>query len=177
MSEIAQLLRDKSGEINEQLEKVASEEQFLEQTKLAAVASLVEQGVDSAQAEDLVKSAEELQGLAPATPEFDMETVSSILVKAASYIEQLESEIAETRAKIVSNDEVEKQAAHLDGHSADLLQGIGFSQEQVKMLGETGLLEKVAQVAGKPWDMGEQSGRPDVKELDPIAAFCFGSDR
>lgn len=174
MSEIANLLRSRSEDIQEGLAKQAEAEDFLQQTKLAAVESLVDQGMDAEAACAMVKSAEELQGLGVEAPEVDLGNLALVLEKAAAYIEELEASVAHSHAKIQENDELSKQAALSGLPGVDALQNTGFSNEEVKMLGEIGLLEKVAHVAGTPWDMGSSSGRPAADTLDPLEKFCRG---
>ena len=173
MSEISQLLRSNAEQLQEKLIKQAEEVQLFEQTKLAAAESLVEQGVNPEQALEMVKSAEELNDLTPTPVMVDPEFVKLIMEKSASYIEELEQTISELQTKITNSKGFSKAAA-LSGPEADNLQACGFSDDQLKIMADSGLLEKVAQLAGTPWEPGYSSGRPSAESMDPIARFCFG---
>lgn len=173
MSEISQLLREQAGNLQEKLEKQAEQTALFEQTKLAAAEALVEQGIDPEEAVAMVKSAEELQGLAPFPVSLDPAVIQTIMDKSASYIEELEQTIGELQAKITHSEGLSK-AANISGPDAESLQACGFSEDQVKIMAETGLLEKVAHLAGTPWEPGSSSGRPSVDSMDAIERFCFG---
>lgn len=173
MSEISQLLRDEAGHITELLEKQAEQASLFEETKLSAAEALVEAGVSPEESLVMVKQAEELQGLAPLPVSIEPQFVVTVLEKSASYIEELEGTIAELQAKI-KNSEGFSKAAAVSGPDAESLRSSGFSDEQVKIMAENGILEKVAHLSGTPWEPGSSSGRPTAESLDPIARFCLG---
>lgn len=173
MSEISQLLREHSSRLQEQLVKQAEQEDLFEQTKLAAAETLVSQGISPEDAVDMVKSAEELKNLSPLPVTVDPEFVAKMMDKSASYIQELEDTIQELQTKITNSEGFSKAAA-ISGPEAENLQTLGFSNDQVKIMAETGLLEKVAHLAGTPWEPGYSSGRPTAESLDPIERFCFG---
>lgn len=173
MSDISKLLREQAEQLTEKLQKHASDAQFLEQTKLAAAEALVEQGIDAESAVEMVKSAEEWDGLIPTPVVVDPSLVVTVFEKSASYIDELENTIAEMQAKITNSEGFSKAAA-VSGPEAESLQNCGFSDDQVKIMAETGILEKVAHLAGTPWEPGTSSGRPTAESLDPIERFCFG---
>lgn len=173
MSEISQLLREHSESLQEKLVKQSEQESLFEQTQLAAAESLVEQGIDPEEAADLVKSAEELTDLSPTPVSVDPNFVLTILEKSASYIDELEQTIQELQTKITNSEGFSKAAA-ISGPEADNLHELGFSDDQVKIMADNGLLEKVAHLAGTPWEPGSSSGRPTAESLDPIERFCFG---
>lgn len=173
MSEIATLLREKSGEITDGLVKQAEANEFVAQTQSAAIEALVAQGISAQDAGDLVKSAEELQGLVPVVS-VDLEHIADVLEKAAAYIEHLEQRDSEAQVKLQIGEELSKEASLSVRQETEVLSGVGFSKDEVKMLSEIGLLEKVANVSTVPWDMGQSSGRPAADSLDPLAKFCLG---
>ncbi len=174
MSEIAKLLRTQSEDIANELKAVADQQEFLEMTKQAAVETLIEQGIDAEKASELVKSAKEIQNLAVSQPVFNMDVISEVFEKSASYIEELEVRLAEMQSKIESNEEMLKQASLSGNPKVAELRGLGFSEEEIKMLGNSGMIEKVAQTAGQPWESGSVSSRPGVAAMDPIERFCLG---
>lgn len=174
MSEISQLLRDEAGHITELLEKQAEQVSLFEETKLSAAEALVEAGVSPEESLIMVKQAEELQGLSPLPVSVEPQFVVTVLEKSASYIEELEGTIADLQAKI-KNSEGFSKAAAVSGPDAENLQKAGFSNDQVKIMADNGILEKVAHLTGSPWEPGYSSGRPTAESLDPIARFCLGS--
>jgi hypothetical protein len=174
MSEISQLLREHAEQITEQLEKQAEEFELFEQTRLSAAEALVEAGVSPEDSLSMVKEAQELKDLAPLPVSVEPQFVISVLEKSASYIEEMEGTIAELQAKI-KNSEGFSKAAALSGPDAENLHSAGFSDEQVKIMADTGILEKVAHLTGAPWEMGSSSGRPTLDSMDPIERFCMGS--
>lgn len=173
MSEISTLLREQSETLSELLEKQAQDLALFEQTQISAAEALVEQGVPAEEAAHMVKSAEEIQDLIPEPVNVDALFVSTVFEKAAQYIESLESTVAELQAKITNSEGLNKAAA-ISGPEAESLQMSGFSQDQVKVLAENGILEKVAHLTGSPWEPGSSSGRPNIGTLDPIERFCLG---
>ena len=96
----------------------------------------------------------------------------SVLEKSASYIEELEGTIATLQAKITHSEGFSKAAA-VSGPDAESLQAAGFSNDQVKIMADNGILEKVAHITGSPWEPGFSSGRPTADSLDPIERFCL----
>lgn len=174
MSEISQLLRDEAGYITELLEKQAEQVSLFEETKLSAAEALVEAGVSPEESLIMVKQAEELQGLSPLPVSVEPQFVVTVLEKSASYIEELEGTIADLQAKI-KNSEGFSKAAAISGPDAESLQKSGFSNDEVKIMADNGILEKVAHLTGTPWEPGYSSGRPTAESLDPIARFCLGS--
>lgn len=173
MSEISQLLRDEAGHITEQLEKQAEQVSFYEEITLSASEALVASGVSPEESLSMVKQAEEFKDLAPLPVSVDPKFVVTVLEKSASYIEELEGTIANLQAKITTSEGFSKAAA-ISGPDAESLRNSGFSDDQVKIMAETGILEKVAQISGSPWEPGYSSGRPTAESLDPIARFCLG---
>lgn len=174
MSEISQLLRDEAEHITEQLEKQAEQVSLYQETTLAAAEALVQAGVDPEVSVGMVKAAQELKDLSPLPVSVDPQFVVSVLEKSASYIEELEQSIADLQAKI-QNSEGFSKAAAISGPDAESLQKAGFSNDQVKIMADTGILEKVAHLTGTPWEPGYSSGRPTAESLDPIERFCLGS--
>lgn len=172
MSEISQLLRDEAGHITEQLEKQAEQLSFFEETKLSAAEALVAAGVSPEDSLQMVKEAEELKDLAPLPVSVEPQFVVTVLEKSASYIEELEGTIADLQAKI-KNSEGFSKAAAVSGPDAESLRNSGFSDDQVKIMADNGILEKVAHLSGTPWEPGSSSGRPTAESLDPIARFCM----
>ena len=172
MSEISQLLRDEAGHITEQLEKQAEQLSFFEETKLSAAEALVAAGVSPEDSLQMVKQAEELKDLAPLPVSVEPQFVVTVLEKSASYIEELEGTIADLQAKI-KNSEGFSKAAAVSGPDAESLRNSGFSDDQVKIMADNGILEKVAHLSGTPWEPGSSSGRPTAESLDPIARFCM----
>lgn len=173
MSEISQLLREEAVQITEQLEKQAEQFALFEQTKLSAAEALVEAGISPEESVEMVKVAQELQDISPLPVSVDPQFVVNVLEKSASYIEDLEGTIAELQAKIKHSEGFSKAAA-VSGPDAESLQNAGFSNDQVKIMADAGILEKVAHLAGSPWEPGYSSGRPNAESLDPIAKFCLG---
>lgn len=172
MSEISQLLRDEAGHITEQLEKQAEQLSFFEETKLSAAEALVAAGVSPEDSLQMVKQAEELKDLAPLPVSVEPQFVVTVLEKSASYIEELEGTIADLQAKIKISEGFSKAAA-VSGPDAESLRNSGFSDDQVKIMADNGILEKVAHLSGTPWEPGSSSGRPTAESLDPIARFCM----
>jgi len=172
MSEISQLLRDHTEQLSEQIEKQAEQVELFEQTKLAAAETLVESGISPEEAVEMVKSAHELQDLSPLPVSVDPQFVVTVLEKSASYIEELEGTIATLQAKITHSEGFSKAAA-VSGPDAESLQAAGFSNDQVKIMADNGILEKVAHITGSPWEPGFSSGRPTADSLDPIERFCL----
>lgn len=173
MSEISQLLRSHSEGLQEQLTKQAEQEAFYEQATLSATECLVDQGISPEDAVEMVKSAEELADLSPQSVIINPKFVLTVMEKSASYIEELEQTIQELQTKITNSEGFSKAAA-ISGPEAENLHALGFSNDQVKIMADTGLLEKVAHLAGTPWEPGSSSGRPTAESLDPIERFCFG---
>lgn len=173
MSEISQLLRDEAATLIEQLEKQAEQAALFEQTKLSAAEALVESGISPEDSVEMVKSAQELKDLSPLPVTIDPQFVVNVLEKTASVIEELEGTIAELQAKMKHSEGFSKAAA-VSGPDAESLQSAGFSNDQVKIMADAGILEKVAHLAGTPWEPGYSSGRPNAESLDPIAQFCLG---
>jgi hypothetical protein len=173
MSEISQLLREQAEQITEQLEKQAEQVALFEQTTLAAAEALVEAGVSPEDSLSMVKQAEELKDLAPLPVTIEPQFVVTVLEKSASYIEELEGTIADLQVKI-KNSEGFSKAAAISGPDAENLQSYGFSNDQVKIMADTGILEKMAHITGSPWEMGHSSGSPTADSLDPIERFCLG---
>lgn len=173
MSDISQMLRDHSEQIQDQLKQHAECMGVIELTKQAAVASLVEQGVSETEASEMVKSAEEFDDLIPRDVKLDPVFVSTVLIKSADYIEQLQQDIEVLQTKIKNSEELSKVASAL-GPVAESLQDIGFSKEQVNILAGSEMLDKVAHLVGRPWEPGVSSGQPSVQSMDPIERFCFG---
>lgn len=174
MSEISQMLREQAEHITEQLEKQAEQVALYEHTTLAAAEALVEAGVSPEDSLEMVKQAEELKDLSPLPVSVEPQFVVTVLEKSASYIEELEGTIADLQAKIKNSDGFSKAAA-ISGPDAETLQAVGFSNDQVKIMADNGILEKMAHITGSPWEMGHSSGRPTADSLDPIERFCFGS--
>lgn len=172
MSEISQLLREQSEHINDQLQKQAEAYEFISRTQQSAVDSLVESGMSAEAAEELVKSAEEFEGIYPKEYSVDAKFAKTVFEKAAQYIESLEKELQDSQAKIRDSEELSKVAQL--GPVADSLQNIGFSKDQVNILAQANMIEKVAHLVGSPWEPGESSGRPSADTMDPIERFCFG---
>lgn len=173
MSEISNLLRDQSEHLTEQLQKQAEAREALELTKEAAVSALIEEGVSEEEASELVKSAEELSELQPAAIVVDPQFVSTVFIKAAQYIEQLEADAAEMQVKIKHSEDLVKEASYSSPATQDL-QVVGFSKEQVNILAEANMLDKVASLMSTPWEPGASSGQLSQNAMDPIEAFCFG---
>ncbi len=174
MSEISQLLREQAEHITEQLEKQAEQVSLFEQTQLTAAEALVEAGVSPEDSLSMIKQAEELKDLTPLPVSVDPQFTAAVFEKSASYIEELEGTIAELQAKI-QNSEGFSKAAAVSGPDAESLRNAGFSLDQVKIMADTGILEKVAHTLGTPWEPGSSSGRPTAESLDPIERFCMGS--
>lgn len=209
MSQIADILRKKAEEFKATSpESIAvgmlkqagfdeTEAKYLvaqETMEKEAARVLMDKGVDVHEAVKLVKAANinvrELQSFDVSTFATEDETDSDLLVKAASYIEALETEsaalsrkveklafekkAAEDRAVglISENEFVEKQAA--EKHLGKLNQSGAFTfedLEQLKMVSPD-VLQKVASIADSVPSMGGGSGIPTLKS-DPLLDFLL----
>jgi hypothetical protein len=149
--------------------------------KSAAVAELVEKGVEVSDAEkaldELAKKAGygETRSIANSFP-FDAEEVVGLIEKSAKYIGELEAKIESDKDTISGLEARIEKAASID--SDDLKEALiekGFSEEDASSLidlpSET--LNKVASMAnGEPWEMGK-GARAAEDGMDPFTKFLF----
>lgn len=92
--------------------------------------------------------------------------------KAAEYIQELESKVAELE-KLAEHTDLETQK-HDEKNPLSKLAGLGFSEEEISIMAQmpSDLVEKVASVNSKPWEMGNAVGMPREK-TDPLLEFIL----
>lgn len=152
MSQIADLLLTKAASY----QSVADESSTVQS---AAIATLVVKGLPMEKAASLVAQ------------EFDDSTSASfaemadVLTKAAAYVEELETKLAEAEAA----KPIEK-AAHV-AEATDTLHTYGMTDADIERLPED-MLQKVASMIQTPFSMGEPSGMAADK-TDPLTAWLL----
>jgi microsomal dipeptidase-like Zn-dependent dipeptidase len=161
------------SKVSEQLFKYAQEEkkaheEYIKDFSGATIAHLLQGGVGKEKAALLAKEA-------CLRDENLVKSVSRavILEKIAQYIEAVEEENVKLQAKI-STQPSEKQAEDKLPPHLDKLAKMGYSKEEIEALKDVPdkVLEKVANAAAEPWEMGRGVG-PAVKQMDPLLEFIL----
>ena len=149
-------------------EKKAHQE-YIKDFSTATIAHLVQGGVSRDKAAGLAKEA-------CMRDETLIKSINRALIleKVAEYINSLESEVAKLQVKI---DEmpVEKTAGEKEGTAVDdRLAALGLTSEELEALQDvpTTVLDKVASVVSRPWDLGKGVG-PAVLNKDPLLAWIM----
>ena len=143
---------------------------------------LTHNGIDAEEASKLVKAAginvKDLPGMSTET---DEERLAEILEKAAAYIEQKDSRIAELERFIADIPEFEKVAEVIQPEprveeAMTKIAKVGnltFEDlEAIRAMPED-TLTKMANAMEEPWQMGHSVGTPH-KKTDPLLDFLLG---
>lgn len=148
-----------------ELEKKAQFE-YIRDFTASTIAHLMQKGVSTEQASGFAKEAcskhpnvvEKVRQIA-------------ILEKAASYIEQLEAQVANLQARVT---EEEEQTARPVSEHFQKLANIGFSEEEIRYLDSmpNELVEKVAGAVSEPWQLGKAAG-VETGPSDPLLEFIL----
>tara|TARA_R110002073_G_scaffold137275_1_gene286271 strand:+ start:596 stop:1123 length:528 start_codon:yes stop_codon:yes gene_type:complete len=172
MSEITDLLTSQVEHFKNKASAPAAE---VEMIKLATVTSLIEGGIDTAEAESLTDSlidraCPDLQATLEKSAQFN--TIATILEKAASYIAELETKLEDSTASIIA---MEKAAeADTKAPSVSALEDTGmFTNEDLQALRalEGNTLSKVAShIMSSPRAMGGPSNRISA-DIDAFTQF------
>lgn len=172
MSEITDLLVSQAQSLYKKADAPAAEANMV---KLATVSALIEGGVDTEEAESLVDSlitraCPDLQSTIEKSAQF--RTIATILEKAASYIDELELKLEDSKASIIA---MEKSAeAEIKAPSVSALEDTGmFTNEDLEALRalERDTLSKVAShIRSSPHNMGGPSNRMRA-DIDAFTQF------
>jgi hypothetical protein len=151
--------------IASELEKKAYVE-YVKSFATSGIASLVKGGLALEKASSLVKEA-----CATDSKAVKLMETSQAFEKAAEHILELEEKLAKLE-KFAG--EVEKEKAIEDSTPLNKLASIGFSKEELTYINSLpeNLVEKVASMGSKPWEMGSGVGIPREK-TDPLLEFIL----
>ena len=157
--------------IVEQLKQASEMEKkaYVEYVKSFAssgIASLVKGGVALEKAASIVKEACITDSRAS-----KLMATSQAFEKAAEYIAELETKLVELE-KFAEQTATEKTIE--DSTPLNKLASIGFSKEELTYINSLpeNLVEKVASMGSKPWEMGSGVGMPREK-TDPLLEFIL----
>lgn len=156
------------SKVSEQLVKYAQEEkkaheEYIKDFSTSTIAHLVKGGVERLKAGVIVKEA--LLRNSELTSSVGR---ANILEKTAQYIEVLEEENIKLQVKISTASPVVEKQAEIPEHLKKLAQ-LGFTPEELEAMKDVPekVLEKVADTAGQPWELGKGVG-PAVEKTDPL---------
>jgi len=161
------------SKVSEQLIKYAQEEkkaheEYIKNFSTTTIAHLLQGGVDREKAilitkEAILRDAELTESISRA----------NILEKTAQYIDSLEEENVKLAAKISTSPVKDEQAETIPEHLKKLA-NLGFTKEELEAMKDVPekVLEKVADTAGQPWELGKGVG-PAVNKMDPLLEFIL----
>ena len=180
MSNVVELLKKQAAELRAKASPKASQDAEWVQVKSAAVAALVQGGMNKDDAEGVLLGLEKEAGVKTeksTESNVDLVHVAEVLEKTAAYIDSVESKLSESYIKIKDMEaEMEKSANERDSGIISALKEKGFSDNDIANLRSLpkDTIEKVAQLNEKAWDFGEATGPArGGQEIDAITAFCL----
>ena len=140
--------------------------EYVKSFSSASIAALVKGGMGLEKAASVVKEACQKDVKA-----IKLSEASNIFEKVAEHVSMLETKLEELEKFA---EKVEETKAIEESTPLNKLASIGFSKEELAYMNSLpeNLIEKVASIGGKPWEMGGAVGFPREK-TDPLLEFIL----
>lgn len=148
-----------------ELEKKAYFE-YVKSFSSAGIAALVKGGISLEKAASVIKEACQKD-----TKAIRLSEASNLFEKVAEHVTNLETKLSELEKFA---EKVEETKAIEESTPLNKLASIGFSKEELAYMNSLpeNLIEKVASIGGKPWEMGGAVGVAREK-TDPLLEFIL----